>query len=171
MSMSSEDFHNISFFYIGTDVPDHVLKILTQQLTNHLIMHNIMQEGGVVSIVHKDSEGMATSIAKDVLMAKLNQVEDVNSDPVENALMYISNRYAGQLETANLIPLILRVSEDIRSHKSAISQGKEGDILLINALDIMCDKTINSNILAKYGISERAANAIRECYKLAPNII
>ena len=81
--------------------------------------------------------------------------KNVNSDPVENALKYLSTRYSEYLHDLNMIPLIVRLNKEIR----------EDNGNLITALQIVCEKTISHSQLKKYGINEVIMNAMQQCYR------
>lgn len=118
----------------------------------------------LVTVVYKDSEGIAASIARDVLAAKQQVIEPVVENPVENALIYLKKRYKKELNSANLIPLILKLAEDIAAHRKQLAKDGEGDVLLINSLEIITRKGISVSDLARIGISERALNAMQQVY-------
>lgn len=96
----------------------------------------------------------ANDIAK-LMISDNNSHNNVNLDPVENALKYLSTRYSEYLHDLNMIPLIVRLNKEIR----------EDNGNLITALQIVCEKTISHSQLKKYGINEAIMNAMQQCYR------
>ena len=96
----------------------------------------------------------ANDIAK-LMISDSNSHKNVNLDPVENALKYLSTRYSEYLHDSNMVPLIVRLNKEIR----------EDNGNLITALQIVCEKTISYSQLKKYGINEAIMNVMQQCYK------
>lgn len=156
--------HCIVILYNGNDIPEFAENAIMAQLVQVLVDRGLCIPE-LVTVVYKDSEGVAASIARDVLAAKQQVVQPVVEDPVENALVYLKERYKNELSNSNLIPLVLKLTDDIRAHRRLTAEGKEGDILLMNSLEIISTKGIATSKLIKHGISERAMNAMEQVYK------
>lgn len=160
----SNKAHCIVIMYNGKDIPESTYNKIIGGLMEVLVGAGICIPE-LASITYKDTEGLASSLARDVLLAKEHKVTPVTEDPVENALTYLSGRYRKELDQPNMIALIVKLSNDILAHKEQAIKGLEGDILLMNALEIVCTHGMKKSMLTKHQISERAMNTIRDCYK------
>lgn len=160
----SNKAHCIVIMYNGRDITEQEYKKIMGKLMEVLVVAGICIPE-LASITYKDTEGIASSLARDILLAKENKVTPVTEDPVENALIYISERYRKELDQSNMITLIVKLSNDILAHKAQAVKGMEGDILLMNALEIVCTHGMKKSMLARHHISERAMNTIRDCYE------
>ena len=156
--------HCIVILYNGNDIPDFAQNAIMEQLVQTLVDRGICIPE-LTTVVYKDSEGVAASIARDVLAAKQQVVEPIVENPVTNALVYLKNRYEKELSNSNLIPLVLKLTDDIRAHRASVAKGEEGDILLMNSLEIISTKGITVAELTVHGITERAINAMQQVYR------
>lgn len=159
----SNSSHCIVILYNGNDMPEFAQNAVMAQLVQVLVDRGLCIPE-LVTAVYKDSEGIAASIARDVLAAKQQVVEPVVENPVENALIYLKKRYEKELNSANLIPLVLKLAEDITAHRKQFAKDGEGDVLLMNSLEIITKKGISIGDLARIGISERALNTMQQVY-------
>jgi len=162
----SNKAHCIVIMYNGKDIPEQSYKKIMGGLMEVLVSAGICVPE-LASITYKDTEGLASSLARDILLAKENKVTPITEDPVENALIYISERYRKELDQPNIITLVVKLSNDLFAHKEQVIKGMDGDILLMNALEIVCTNGIKKSMLTKHKISERAMNTIRDCYEFA----
>lgn len=160
----SNKVHCIAIMYHGSDIPENLQAVIMTEMMTVLVSHGICIPE-LTTIVYKDSEGLALSVAKDIFNAKDQVVPPVTENPVENALLYLKKRYEKELENSNLIPLVIKLAEDIRAHKTALANGKTGDILLMNSLEIVTTNQVTVLQLANAGISERALNQMEQCYR------
>lgn len=156
--------HCIVILYNGNDIPEVVENAIMERIVQPLVDAGICIPE-LVTATYKDSEGVAASIARDVLNAKQQKVEPVVENPVTNALVYLKNRYEKELSNSNLIPLVLKLTDDIRAHRASVAKGEEGDILLMNSLEIISTKGITVAELTMHGITERAINAMQQVYR------
>ena len=160
----SNKTHCIVIMYNGKDIPEDQQAPLMSSLVDIIASAGVtMRE--LTSVTYKDTEGIASSLARDILLAKQHVVTPITEDPVQNALTYLSDRYRRQIDQANVIPLIVQLSDDIRAHKAAINRGEDGDVILMNALKIISTNTVTKQVLKKYKIPERAFNSMFDCYK------
>ena len=90
-----------------------------------------------------------------LMVSDNNLHNNMNSDPVENALKYLSTRYSEYLRDKNMIPLIVKLNKDIQ----------ENNEILVTALQIVCEKIVTDNQLKKYGIGNTMLNTMRQCYR------
>lgn len=161
----SNSQHVIVIMYNGKDIPEYKQEDVMAAIIALLATNNICIPE-LTTVVYKDSEGIAASIARDVFGAKEQVVQPVTEDPIKNALTYIKKRYETELAQSNLTSLVLTLAKDIDAHKKAVKKGKEGDILLMNALEIIVTSNVSILQLAQADISERALNVIEQCYRL-----
>jgi hypothetical protein len=88
---------------------------------------------------------------------KVESTKKVNSDPVENALKYLSTRYKTFFSNRDTLALAFQLNKDLIQNSN--------DTVLINALKIVCeDETVYEPQLKKYGISRDALNTIQKWY-------
>jgi hypothetical protein len=152
--------------YNGKDIPEDQQAPLMSSLVDIIASTGVtMRE--LTSVTYKDTEGIASSLARDILSAKSNEVVPCTDDPVKNALVYLRERYSEQISQPTLVPLILRLSDDIRAHKNAVKEKLNGDILLMNALEIICTHAVTRPVLKKHKFTERVFYAMRDCYENA----
>lgn len=155
--------HCIVLMYDGKPIPDEMQESVMTAIADVIATRGIAIPE-MITIVYKDSQGVAGSVARDVLLAKKGVVAAVEEDPVENALSYLSKRYAKEMELADPTILIIRLVGDIRDHKFTIGRNGIGDAVLMEALKTVCTKTVNQSQMKKYGIRKSALEAIRRCY-------
>lgn len=160
----SNKTHCIVIMYNGKDIPEESQAGVMLSLVDILVAAGVTVRE-LTSVTYKDTEGIASSLARDILLAKQHVVTPITEDPVQNALTYLSERYRRQIDQANVIPLIVQLSDDIRAHKAAVNRGEDGDVLLMNALEIISTNTVTKPVLKKYKIPERAFNSMFDCYK------
>lgn len=161
----SNKTHCIVIMYNGKDIPEASQNGVMLSLVNILVAAGVTVRE-LTSVTYKDTEGIASSLARDILLAKQHVVTPIMEDPVQNALTYLSERYHRQIDQGiNMIPLIVQLSDDIRAHKAAVNRGEDGDILLMNALEIISTNAVTKPVLKKYKIPERAFGSMLECYK------
>lgn len=156
--------HCIVIMYHGNDIPEFAEKAIMEQLVQVLVDRGICIPE-LVTVTYKDSSGLAASLARDILAAKEQHVEAVTEDPVKNALIYLGKRYEAELAESNLTRLTIKVADDIRAHKNAVAEGKDGDILLMNSLEILTTHQITAAHLVQTAITDRALNVFEQCYK------
>lgn len=161
----SNKTHCIVIMYNGKDIPESEYNKIIGGLVAVLAGAGICIPE-LASVTYKDTEGIASSLARDILLAKQHVVTPITEDPVQNALTYLGDRYRRQIDQGiNMIPLIVQLSDDIRAHKAAVNRGGDGDVLLMNALEIISTNEVTKLVLKKYKIPERAFGSMLECYK------
>ena len=158
--------HCIVILYDGKPMSDEMQETVMTSISNAITTRGIAIPE-MISIVYKDSKGIADSIAKDVLMAKEGKVPSCEEDPIENALIYIAGRYKNELSRADKTMLIINLAGDIRDSKFTKGRNGIGDAALDNALEILCTKSVSIALMKKHGISKSDMEAIRRCYDMA----
>ena len=164
--MSNSQPCAIVVLYNGRKMSDDQFANLAAMIAESLRSMNItIPELTVAKFL--DSSDLAKVLSEDTVRVEGVKIKKniVKDDPVENALKYISTRYEAQIHDTNTTKLVLELSKDIRGIMYNKTRGKEWDVALENALNIVCvEHTVYAPQLAKYGITDRTMNAIRDCY-------
>lgn len=136
--------------------------LLMSQIVNPLIESGL-SKAEEITATFSDSVSIGKTIGKDVLEAINGNVPKVETDPVENALSFIHGKYEEVLK--NGIAFAVALTRDIAESRYALSKGGAEDVLLTNALDILCSHDIPRALMKRYDITTSQINIIRRCYK------
>lgn len=136
--------------------------LLMSQIMSPLVEAHLSNPESITA-TFSDSESIARTIGKDVLEAINGNVPKVEKDPVENALSFIHGKYEEVLK--NGIAFAVALARDIAESRYALSKGGTEDVLLTNALDILCSHDISRSLMKRYDITPSHINIIRQCHK------
>lgn len=137
-------------------------ELLISCIMRQLVDANLSSRESITA-TFADSVSIGKTIGKDVLEAINGNVPKVETDPVENALSFIHGKYEEVLK--NGIAFAVALTRDIAESRYALSKGGAEDVLLTNALDILCSHDIPRALMKRYDITTSQINIIRQCYK------
>lgn len=123
-----------------------------------------------ISIKEFDEDAIAKAVVSSASTIKIETKENVNHEPVRNAVVFIGTQYQNFLRDRDYVGFALALSSDVsKANSKGVSTGTvrtNNDIALIRAVEILSttDMVVPKKLANEYDITQNVINIIKNIY-------
>ena len=158
--------HALILLWRGKNLPDYLLEKIGEVLTvNGVTVPELLKA------TYMDQEGIAQALVRDSgkIIFDVDSVEDETLTAINNAIVYIGERYKSLLSHKQYLGFAVTLSGDVNKANINTSFNveniNENDKALLNAVEILATSNLNNTeITKKYNISKQVLNIITQVY-------